>query len=1387
MIHRPMRQLIILIAVSVVYLYPIHSQTVVTDALIWADQPPGAISGTSAQGGTWDGILADDIGDDGFFGASSSGFQFDNVEGFGPCPCADGSNDCGDSSNALEIRGLAVQNVCEAIISFEVRVEGDALCGAADDQSADDVDVFFGCGSSQGAEWTSTDALQIEIFYEETGERRVINICGKTSSTGSLTISETFDVGLSNSAISVFVTGGTQNDGVAYEIGDITIEGTARLNTDITPIIASPSSTTNNEVCEGVGTIVIQTPADPTSDFTWTLPDGTVLTGDINNDRHQLVLNNIDPSLTGTYGLQVVDDNGCSLFTTFDLTVLPMTNQACQGQVDFFSQGISAVECSDEILPSVDDNGVTGTWSPGAVLADFAGQRLTFTFTPDDPNVAPFVMDIRVDDLSQFDNFVTIPAENPVLCNAGGQTYDFIELFQLNHEDYTLTIQGDVNIFTFISPTSGNVVNDFIDEFRSIDVTGLSPRTAGFQIDAQTDCGAPPRRRSVFIEIVAPPDPVIMEPELCPGETFEFNGLSIERDTMITDGGACDSVFIIDVQELSSITSRTLFPGRSASCGEAFYYYSGNDQDGNNIGWVTASIGDPPPFGPDYDTLFTESYVGLYTLPIPASNGCDSIQRIQVDIGVTTVTEDFFDLCENRDTIISVGSATYLINAENPSEFIPIAGCDFLDIRANILPVVADSLAPEVHCAGDVINLEVAPGVFMDFDDSMIYPLTIDLPAQSNGCNATLTVDFSFNPIPTSTLERRLCPGEVLTVGTESITGAVVDQEVRIPGAASNGCDSIVMVTTTLVEPVNIPREETLCPEENFVLEGVTFDINNPSGPATILSSLGCDSIIFDVSLDFFPVPDITIDPLICLREEIFLPEYNFTIDRDNLTADLVTTTDDGCIQNVFIRAELNDAVRDTFPQSICNSEFFPFAGADRDVTGFYSDTLIAANGCDSISTLDLTVLPSLSATDDGEFVECTGIVQSHLGVEYPLPGRYRDTLTSVDGCDSVVTFIISYLPIPEEDLGLQLICPDEQFSFQGQNFGPGEHEVMLQTPRGCDSMVVFEVGFFNIPSEDLGTLITCPAVPLEVNGEFFDTPGPHQQTLISSQGCDSMVTFFLEFDDIPMMDDGVFFTCPDQPIEILGQMYDSEGSFMETLQTPDGCDSIVQFSVEFFEVPTTDLGQIVTCPEVPITIGSQTFSTEDTHELTFTSADGCDSLVTFELVFETRPATDVIETICAGESFEVFGQSYSANIDEVITSQGAAFDGCDSTVHLQLTVLPVLEDFQTFPVCEGSNIMVLGRQYNQAIVDDPIVLQSTSGCDSTVFVTIVVNENKMTDLGTMTVCQGEVANIAGQDLVAGLNTLDFQSADGCDSTVTVVVEVLDEIVNNLSQTICVG
>ena len=1482
-----MRQLILLIAVSLVYLYPIRSQTVMIDSLIWGTQTPGATSGTTAKGDFWVASATEDIDNDGFFGASPTGFRIENVEGFGPCQCPDGTNNCGANDNSVVFGPLPATTFCETSIIFDIRVEGDANCGAADDQQATDAVVGV-CGEDIGAEWVGTDALEIRVLSSETGEERVTLICGEFSSTSSFTIDETFDVGADGTTIAVFITGGVQTDGVAYEIGNIRLSGIPRTNTALNTSIITPHD--NNVVCEGEGTIIIQTAADPRSDFTWILPDGSSLSGSNDNGRDKLQLDNIDPSFTGTYTVRVVDENNCILQEEIDITVLPSSDQACLSRVRF--SNLAAIQCSDVTLPDFDDNGVAGTWSPGAVLADFAGQTLNFTFTPDDLSVAPETFLLTIDDLSLFPLFGTVPNEIPIFCNASAATHDFIEIFQLNYTDYRLEVQGDVNLFDFIPAGSLGFVDDFVTEFRNIDVFGLTPReSVGFSITGYTDCGAEPIRKSFFISIVGPSDPIRVDTALCQGDFIEFNGFQIFRDTAIMGMDACDTMFVANITNLSPVTSIQFHPGRSASCGEVFYYYGTTDQNGMVIGWVKAGIDDPPPFGPDFDTLFTESFNGLYTLPIPASNGCDSIQRVALSIGQTRISTDRFELCENRDSIYTVQNSQYIVNAETPSFLIPTGGCDFLEVIADILPVEADTLEPQVHCAGEVVTIEVSPGRFEDFDDTMIYPFTVDLESGENGCPATVTVDLSFTPLPIGTLETRICQGESITIGSTTISEAVTDQEVIISGGASNGCDSIVLVTTSLVIPNSIPTEETLCPDEEFIIEGEIFDINRPTGSVPVLSSLGCDSIIYEVDLSFFEAEDILIEEVICPGESLELPEYRFTIDIDNLTADLVTSTADGCSQNVMIRATLAEPIRTSFEERICNGETYTFAGIAHELSGSYHDTIRLANGCDSISTLDLVVVPQIPATDDGEFVACTGQVLSHLGIEYPQAGRYRETLQSRDGCDSVVTFIISYLPIPVEDLGIQQVCPGEEFDFNGSTFGIGDHDVMLTTPDGCDSMVTFEVVFhevptvdvgvlttcpavavdfngesfstegrhtvtltgdngcdsivaftleylpipredigqqlvcagetwtfegqefgvgnhdvtltspdgcdsivvfevanFAVPSEDLGLFTTCPAVPFELLGETFETPGPKEITLVSSQGCDSIVTFTLELSDIPMVDDGVTFTCPGEPVDIFGQSYDAEGTFMATLQTTEGCDSIVQFEVAFYDIPTTDLGELMTCPEVPLIVAGQSFDQEGVQELTLTSSVGCDSIVTFIVVHDSRPATIVTETICPGESVEVFGVSYTTSTDEVITSPGAAFDNCDTSVHLQLTVLDIEDGFETYPLCEGSSIMVHGQQFDAAVEDFPIVIPSQQNCDSTIFVTIELRENFDVDLGTLFTCPGEDLTFDGEIITTeGLHTFTYSSAEGCDSIVTLNFERREAITTDISQIVCEG
>ena len=501
-------------------------------------------------------------------------------------------------------------------------------------------------------------------------------------------------------------------------------------------------------------------------------------------------------------------------------------------------------------MSNQDDNGITGSWTPGNVLQDFAGQTENFTFTPDDPNVAPRTFLLTIDDLALFPLFGTIPDENPVLCNAPGVTYDFIELFKLNNQDYRLEVSGDLDLFSFIPTGSLAFIENFETEFRNISVANKTPRrNVGFSITGYTDCGADPITKSFFVDIVAPEDPIIIDTALCSGDFIMYDGIEIRRDTVIRGEGACSAVFRATIDRLEPQTSVRFFPGRGLSCGEAFYYYD-TLVNGSIVGWVKGSLIDPPPFGNNYDTLLTETSSGFYTLPIPASNGCDSNQRISLQVtGVTNITEMNFDLCSNKDSIVSVGSATFRINKDNPSVFIPTGGCDFINISANILPAEADTLPSSTHCMGEVISLEIAPGRFMDFDGSMAYPVSIDLDEGTNGCNATVTVDLVFQDVPTSDLTRRLCPGETFEVGDRTVSGPLVDEEIIIAGGAANGCDSIVVANVSMIDPEVIPVNDMLCASETFVQQGVTFDIDNPNGLVAIPSSLGCDSLIYDCLL----------------------------------------------------------------------------------------------------------------------------------------------------------------------------------------------------------------------------------------------------------------------------------------------------------------------------------------------------------------------------------------------------------------------------------------------------------------------------------------------------------------------------------------------------------
>ena len=217
------------------------------------------------------------------------------------------------------------------------------------------------------------------------------------------------------------------------------------------------------------------------------------------------------------------------------------------------------------------------------------------------------------------------------------------------------------------------------------------------------------------------------------------------------------------------------------------------------------------------------------------------------------------------------------------------------------------------------------------------------------------------------------------------------------------------------------------------------------------------------------------------------------------------------------------------------------------------------------------------------------------------------------------------------------------------------------------------------------------------------------------------------------------------------------------------GVDSVAVTLLPGFAV--TD--SVAICQGETITVFGNPVNTAGVFSQTFTSSGGCDSTQT--IVVTLLPTFDLTDSIaiCQGETVTVFGTT--VDTAGVFTQTFTAASGCDSIQTIIVTLLPVVESIEDAYICEGDTLLVFGipvfetGQYSQ-------VFTSQNGCDSTHTISVGVLENVFTE-ETIAVCFGETADIFGTPTgTAGTYEMTFTSAVGCDSTHTITLEVNDEI-----------
>ena len=396
---------------------------------------------------------------------------------------------------------------------------------------------------------------------------------------------------------------------------------------------------------------------------------------------------------------------------------------------------------------------------------------------------------------------------------------------------------------------------------------------------------------------------------------------------------------------------------------------------------------------------------------------------------------------------------------------------------------------------------------------------------------------------------------------------------------------------------------------------------------------------------------------------------YHFTAWNDGNTDNprTITVTQDTTFTANFTKTIYTGAIQAT----ICSNDTYDFNGRVLSTSGAYIDTLQTINGCDSVVTLTLTINPVANTNLSAAI--CEGTMYAENGFNASEAGSYTQNLQTVNGCDSIVTLNLTVNPLASTNL-TAAICEGSVYSENGFNVNEaGTYTQNLQTINGCDSIVTLNLTVNPLASTNLAAAI-CEGSVYSEHGFNVSEAGTYTQNLQTINGCDSIVTLTLTVNPVA----STTFTaaiCEGTTYTENGFNASEAGTYTQNLQTIDGCDSIVTLTLTVNPVESTNLTAAI-CEGSVYTENGFNISEAGTYTQTLQTVNGCDSVVTLTLT--VNPAYNIMidASINEGETYEENGFSESEAGTYVHTLQ--AENGCDSVITLNLTVNSSLNDVVT-------------------------------------------------------------------------------------------------------------
>jgi hypothetical protein len=210
-----------------------------------------------------------------------------------------------------------------------------------------------------------------------------------------------------------------------------------------------------------------------------------------------------------------------------------------------------------------------------------------------------------------------------------------------------------------------------------------------------------------------------------------------------------------------------------------------------------------------------------------------------------------------------------------------------------------------------------------------------------------------------------------------------------------------------------------------------------------------------------------------------------------------------GCDSVITIYLKIG-TTPDSINASDCKQVKSPSGKYTYKQSGRYSDTLKSYRGCDSIVFVKVTILQS--STGEITASDCRRFTSPSGKYVYKSTGTYYDTIANTIGCDSIIT--INFSIIVSERSIIRSACGSFKSPSGLHTYSKsGIYKDTLINYMGCDSIVTIKLTIFE-PGTSSQNVSACRYFVLPYAGTVIEKSGSYTETLTNWRGCDSIITY---------------------------------------------------------------------------------------------------------------------------------------------------------------------------------------------------------------------------------------------------------------------------------------